>query len=133
MKKILIPTLLTLSSTPLICLAGCNEPKEPIGDRLDFNTCDWSEIINACNKLEEGEITNAEFCKKFKFDSTPAKNLNDFVGKTRIVNINSQDHIVRVDGVKQDYLDETHEQPVVFTFEFENLISGVNGSAIKTK
>ena len=93
----------------------------------NFATCEWSVIIDQCNKLEDGTITTNEFCEAFgKTD------MSDFVGLERSVTINGITHIVRViDTQHDDLADESGK--AALTFELKTLLSGSDGKAMISK
>ncbi len=92
-------------------------------DRVDFATCNWKVVTDACKDLEDKKITENEFCKKFKFGNVSAARISDFIGKVKNITLNGQPHYVKVVGIEEDFMGTNHTNPVVFTFQFDNLIS----------
>lgn len=118
-KWLLFPTIVGMSSS-LIGIVSCGDNSPAV--TLNFNECDWADIANSCEKLEEGEWTEMQFCQAFNFGKSKAKSLYDFVGQTRTLEMNGNDYQLIVIGVNQDtYGEDAHK--ATFTFEFKNLIS----------
>lgn len=120
--KLLTPILgLTIVSNAAIAtiLCGCTASYK----RIDFCTCDWADIADACNKLETGDWTVKRFCANFKFGDTPATNLDDFAGQKRKIMLNTHEHEVIVLGAQQDFMDANKTKPVALTFQFNNSAS----------
>ncbi|MBQ0045314.1 MAG: hypothetical protein KBS35_00275 [Mycoplasma sp.] len=138
-KFILFPITLTVLA-PTIVLIGCGkkpEPQpEPEPSYQPFETCDWTYLNEKCVALENGDISETEFCNSLTINGEIPLMMSKFIGAERQVIINNQKHIVKVVGTSSD--DATHYQVNMFgdnkkaalTFEFSNLISDANGKSL---
>lgn len=111
-------------------------------ERINFNTCSWADISQACNNLEDGEWNDEQFLSRFTIDGNleteeieeqPANSFDDFIGQRRSLMINGYDHQARVIGCRQDFTDQTKKEPVVFTFQLMHLVSNNSGEQMYAK
>ncbi|XQP55110.1 MAG: InlB B-repeat-containing protein [Mycoplasmoidaceae bacterium] len=113
-------------------------------ENYDFRLCDWSVVVDVCNKFENGDINEEQFCKYFTLRGLENSNeqtfqpssFDDFIGQARFVHINGIHHTTIVVGCQQDVFwnpSSTINKPVALTFQFTNLISNNDGAYIPTK
>ncbi|MCQ3908978.1 MAG: hypothetical protein MJ200_05705 [Mycoplasmoidaceae bacterium] len=116
----------------------------PAPCRTDFNTCGWSDIIQACDLLEETGSTSM-FCDTFQLDdlSTPdpydkknATTMQDFIGQERNVEINGNNHKVIVLDTQEDTIYQEgnvngDDTKAALTFQFKNVICDSDGNAMQ--
>lgn len=103
---------------------------------VKWSEATWEMIADWTYFREVKTLTNKEFYEHFLDDlGNPFTSMDQFVGKTKTVDINNKAHTVKVIAVDHDEIDDNLVKAgtkATFTFQFANVLCNSNGKPLKS-